>query len=161
MTARARRPTTVAAVGLWLLVVLVLADEACPPEAIRDLVVERAAGRTTRAYVVVPALGSRLDRLAGGGDAYTHASSHLESTLAALEPVTAARDGRIGSHDPVQAVDEGLREFRADEVVLVMHPDGSENWLETGIVETCRARYGIAVTPLVAQAGVTARRPPP
>jgi hypothetical protein len=51
------------------------------------------------------------------------AQHHLEATLAAVEPITASRDGKVGAADPLQ--DES----------------GSENWLETDLVDNCRERY--------------------
>jgi len=45
-------------------------------------------------------------------------ADRVEETLAALEPVSVSRDGKVGSQDPIYAVDEGLREFPSDEILL-------------------------------------------
>jgi hypothetical protein len=127
--------------------VLVVADDTPAPEALRTLVAEHAGGRTTHAFVVAPALSSRLDRLTGDEGAYERASRRLDAALAALEPVSAGQSGKVGSHDPVQAVDEGLREFAADEIVLVV-PADSPSHLESHLVDICRERYDVPVTPL-------------
>jgi len=49
--------------------------------------------------------------------------------------------GHVGSHDPLQAADEGLREIAADELVFVT-PGAAE---AADVVEAARRRYGIPV----------------
>ncbi len=132
--------------------VLVVSDTVCAPETIRAHVTAHAAGRTTRVFVVAPALGSRLDRLTGDEGAHTRAAEQLEATLAALEGVTDSAAGEVGSHDPIQAIDEALRKFPADEIVLAVDPEGARNWLEHDIVGIARERYDIPVTPIAVAA---------
>src|SRR5207247_10861470 len=120
--------------------VLVVAGESSAPDAIRRSVVSSAAGRETSAYVVAPAFSSSLDRLTGDEGAYERASRRLQATLAALEPVSASRDGKVGSHDPVQAVDEGLREFPSDEILLAHHPKGGPSRQTMDVADICRER---------------------
>jgi hypothetical protein len=134
--------------GTWS--VLVACDDACDPKAIAALVADHAAGRPARAFVVAPALGSRLDRLTGDEAAYTRAGDHLEETLKALEAVTESATGKVGSHDPIQAIDEALRGFPADEIVLAVQSGTSENWLAHDVEKLARERYDIPVIPLVA-----------
>jgi hypothetical protein len=135
--------------GSWS--VLVACDDACDPNAIADLVAAHAAGRPARALVVAPALASRLDRLTGDETAYSRAREHLEATVRALEAVSENPSGTVGSHDPIQAIDEALRAFPADEIVLAVQSEGSQqNWLAEDIVSVAGARYDVPVTPLVA-----------
>jgi len=43
-----------------------------------------------------------------------------------------------------------MRTFGADEIVISTHPEGRSNWLERGIVEATRERYGgVPVTHIV------------
>jgi hypothetical protein len=132
--------------------VLVVVDESCPPEAVRDAIAQRTAGHTAEAFVVAPAAGSRLDRLMGDEAGYQNAARHLETTMLELATVhdLAVRDGKVGSHDPIQAADECLREFPADEIVFAVDPEGSTTWVEDGAVELARSRYGIPVAQLLA-----------
>jgi hypothetical protein len=122
--------------------VLVVVDESYPPGAIKEAVAARTAGRPAEAVVVAPAAGSRLDRLTGDEAGYSKAARHLDETLVELArlPGLEVRSGKVGSHDPIQAMDESLREFPADEIVLAF--DGEE--------EHAESRYGIPVTKLVA-----------
>jgi hypothetical protein len=88
--------------------VLVVADDRCPADALRRVVEEHAAGRPVTAFVVAPAVSSRLDRITGDEGAYARANENLESTLDSLQAVTTNQQGRVGSHDPLQAIEDAL-----------------------------------------------------
>jgi hypothetical protein len=132
--------------------ILVVVDESCAPGAIGEAVSARAAGRPSEAFVVAPAAGSRLDRLMGDEAGYSQAQSHLDETLAELAAIQSldVKGGKVGSHDPIQAADESLREFPADEILFAFDPGASPGWLDDGAVELAESRYGIPVTKLVA-----------
>jgi hypothetical protein len=119
--------------------VVVVADAEFPPDALRRVVKDHAAGRTVTAFVVAPAVSSRLDRITGDESAYEEARGHLEATLGALETVSTNRDGKIGSHDPLQAIGEALREFPAEEILV---PAQSDQAL------AAETRFGVHVTAL-------------
>ena len=57
--------------------------------------------------------------------------------------------GTIGESDPSLALDDGLRRFPADEVVISTHPPERSKWLEQDVVEKARARLSMPVTHLV------------
>ena len=57
--------------------------------------------------------------------------------------------GEIGDGDPLQALEDALREFPADEIVVSTHPPGRSHWLEQGVVENARMRYDVPVTHVV------------
>ena len=129
--------------------VLVIADGACAAEALRGAIGEHAGGRRIEAFVVAPALGSRLDRWTGDQHGYDEATEHLDGTLRALEQIGITARGRIGSKDPVQATDDGLREFPADQIVLAVHAAAGQKWLEQDAVDAARERYDALVTTIV------------
>jgi hypothetical protein len=135
-------PPTVAASSDGAHRLLVISDAACDA----DSLLEPASRRPVEALVVAPALASRLDRLTGDESAYEDARARLASTLSALEALGIGATGRLGPADPLQAADDGLREFAADEVVFATSSDGPANWLEDGVVEAARARYDVRVT---------------
>ena len=132
--------------------ILVVVDESAAPTAIWDGVAARAAGRSAEAFVVAPAAGSRLDRLTGDEAGYSKAQTHLDETLAELAAVhgLTAEGGKVGSHDPIQAADEALREFPADEILFALDPGASPEWLEDEALELAESRYGIPVTTIAA-----------
>jgi GABA permease len=129
--------------------VLVIADDDCPPADLGKALVERRTEDRTVVFVIAPALGSRTARWTGDDHAYEAAQRHLDSTLGALSSLGVEAHGHIGSHDPLQAADDGLREFPADEIVFAVHPEIDAIWVEHGIVDDARARYSIPVTELV------------
>jgi hypothetical protein len=119
--------------------VLLLADDRFPEEALRRVVGEHAAGRPVSAYVVAPAESSGLDRLTGDQSAYEKANANLEAALASLEGHTATQRGKIGAHDPLQAMAEALREFPAEEILVPAQSDSSQ---------AAEARFGVRVAAL-------------
>lgn len=125
--------------------VLVVADESCSSPAFLDAVRAHASGRRIEAFVIAPSLGSRLARWTGDDGAYAGAQQHLDDSIATLQGAGIAVRGRVGAHDPLQAADDALREFPADEVVFVVHAAGHENWLEQGVVELATGRYDVPV----------------
>ena len=54
--------------------------------------------------------------------------------------------GETGADDPLQAADDGLREFPAHEIVFVTKPGTGTDWVEKGVVETAKKRYDVPVT---------------
>ncbi|MCZ7588931.1 MAG: hypothetical protein M5U27_08790 [Gaiella sp.] len=128
--------------------VLVVADEACAPGQLGTALAQHPHPGPTEVFVVAPALGSRTARWTGDDRPYEEAARHLDTTLEALRELRVRADGRIASHDPLQAADDGLREFPADEIVFAVHPDGEANWLERDVLESARARYPVPVTAL-------------
>ncbi|HUK94214.1 MAG TPA: hypothetical protein VLU96_04080 [Gaiellaceae bacterium] len=129
--------------------VLVIADESCASETFGQRLRDHAAGRTTEAFVVAPALGSRLARWTSDEKAYAQATERLEATVRLLDRSGLRAAGHVGSHDPLQAADDGLREFHADEVLFVTGADDQANWLEEGVVDEARTRYAVPVTHIV------------
>jgi hypothetical protein len=130
--------------------VLVIADERLTAQALQDEIAPHGAGRPVEALVVAPALRSRLAHWTGDDSQRDQAERHLTETLDRLRAAGIPVRGEIGSDDPIQAADDGLREFSADEVVFVT--GGGANWLEEGVLDMARTRYDIRVTHIEAGA---------
>lgn len=128
---------------------LVILDEACEPADLAAGLATDGSGAETAVFVVAPALGSRTARWTGDEVAYKRATRRLDTTLAAFATMNIEASGHIGSHDPLQAAEDGLREFPADEIVFAVHSAGESNWLERGVVDDARARYAVPVKELV------------
>ena len=104
------------------------------------------------ALVGAPALGSRLSHWTGDDRGRAEAEQHLENTVRTLAKVGIGARGTIGSDDPIEAVDDALREFPADELIFATHPEAQANWLERDVVQVARARYDVPVTHIVVDA---------
>ena len=57
--------------------------------------------------------------------------------------------GEVGDDDPLQAIEDALRTFAPDELIISTHPEGRSNWLERGVVSGARERFAMPVTHVV------------
>ncbi len=122
--------------------ILVLANETAASPALRQLVTRLGAGAETRVLVVAPTLIGRLDFWAGDDRrARSAAGRRLDHCLAALGDAGVDAGGYIGDSDPLQAIEDALSVFDADEIVISTHPEGSSNWLARHVVARARIRF--------------------
>jgi GABA permease len=126
--------------------VLVIADESCVDPGFPAQIAAHANGRTIEVLVIAPAIGSWLARWTGDESAHVDARKHLDDTVTALARAGITAMGETGADDPIQATDDGLREFAANEIVFVTKPGTDTDWVEEGVIETAKQRYDIPVT---------------
>jgi len=130
--------------------VLVVANETVGGDELMSVIGELAIAARTRFHVVCPALNSRLKTWTSDEDpARAAAQARLDSTLARLATVGVEARGGVGDVDPLVAVEDAVRLFRPDELVVSTHPEGRSNWLERGVVTALRERYDVPVTHVV------------
>jgi hypothetical protein len=130
--------------------ILVVANETVEGDELLAEVRRIAAVRSAEVYVVSPALNSKLRHWTSDEDAAREAAQdRLERSLARLRSIGLDATGEVGDADPVQAVEDALRVFGADEIVLSTHPEGRSSWLERGVVEAVRQRFVVPVTHVV------------
>ena len=46
-------------------------------------------------------------------------------------------------------MEDALRTFGADEIIISTHPPGRSNWLERDVVEKARERFAVPITHVV------------
>lgn len=130
--------------------VLVVANEAVGSAELLEQLEAHAGGRALRVHVVAPALVSRLEQWTNDdGEARAAAQERLDHSVTALRAAGIEADGELGDESPVQAVEDALRTFHPDELVLATHPAGSASWLEQGVVEEVRERFALPLTHVV------------
>lgn len=132
--------------------VLVVANETVAGRALLSEIRSRCADREHEILVVVPAMASsRLDHLAHDvDDAIAEARDRLDSSLRAIRAAGLNADGQVGDHhDPNAAIEDALREFPADEVVISTHPPQRSRWLERGVVQRAREEIPLPVSHVV------------
>jgi GABA permease len=140
--------------------ILVVANETVAGRALRGEVVRRA-GRGADVLVVCPALNSPLRHWASDEDgARAKAERRLGESLAALASAGVEARGEVGDADPVQAMDDALRTFGADEIVISTHPPGRSNWLEKEVIERARGHYPVPITHVVVDLEAESAEPP-
>jgi len=132
--------------------ILVVANETVTGRALIDEILNRCKGRTAEIFVIVPALtSSRLEYIASDVDhAIGEAAKRLERSLKMLSEAGLTAGGRVGDHyDPNAAIEDALREFPADEVIISTHPPERSRWLELDVVERARRDLPMPVTHVV------------
>jgi hypothetical protein len=77
------------------------------------------------------------------------AQSRLDASLARLRESGIDARGEIGDAEPLQAIEDALRTFGADEIVISTHPEGRSHWLERGVVARARERFAVPITHVV------------
>jgi hypothetical protein len=133
--------------------ILVIADEKSATPGVADELRSHAGDRPVSVFIVAPALESRLGRIASDQKGYDDATQRLGDLRGALERAGFETQGEVGPSDPLQAADDGLRRFAANEVVFITNPDGESNWLETGVVAKAESRYSQPVKHITATGG--------
>jgi nucleotide-binding universal stress UspA family protein len=130
--------------------VLVIANETVGGETLRDEIAKHTEGLRGQVLVVCPALNSPLRHWASDEDpARAAAQQRLDASLDRLQELGIEARGEVGDGDPLQAIEDALRTFGADEIIISTHPPGRSNWLERGVVEKARERFAVRITHVV------------
>lgn len=128
---------------------LVVATASIPAGALRASLVAHA-GRDAETLVIAPASGiSRLDWLTNAEDDARSDAAERADKLVEATP-SGDVESRVGDSDPVKAIEDALRTFPADELIVVTLPDEDASWLEKGSAGTALSRFSLPVTHLVA-----------
>jgi hypothetical protein len=130
--------------------ILVIANETVGGEALRDAIERRSADHRVQVLVVCPALNSPLRHWVSDEDgARAAAQERLQRSLARLAEEGIEARGEVGDGEPLQAIEDALRSFGADEIIISTHPEGRSQWLERGVVRGARARFDVPITHVV------------
>jgi hypothetical protein len=130
--------------------ILVIANETVGGETLRDCIRQKSEGYREEVLVVTPALNSPLRHWASDEDgARAAAQERLDASLGRLRQSGVDARGQVGDGDPLQAIEDALRTFGADEIIVSTHPEGRSNWLERGVVEHARERFAVPITHVV------------
>jgi hypothetical protein len=132
--------------------VLVLANQTVGGRALLEAIKNRCQGRRSEILVVVPALTSTpLEHWASDVDAaLAEARQRLEDSLRAMQSAGLVARGEVGDHhEPNAALEDALRYFAADEVIISTHPPDKSRWLERGVVDRARSEVPLPITHVV------------
>lgn len=114
--------------------VLLVADERFKGSEFSKELRGHLRGRSTEVevFVITPALAhSALEHeMAGIDGPIEEARERLASIISELDSVGIAATGEVGDSDPIVAVGDGVREFEADEIVVVGHAKGEREYAE-------------------------------
>ena len=130
--------------------ILVVANETLAEVRLPDEIERAAAGYRKQMVVVYPALTSRVRHWVSDLDAArARAQQRLDQTLSQLHAVGIEAQGEIGDEDPCAPIEDVLRTFGADEIIISTHPEGHSNWLERHVVTRARERLALPITRIV------------
>ncbi|MBA3735599.1 MAG: universal stress protein [Actinobacteria bacterium] len=139
--------------------ILVVANETVGGHTLRSTILEKSLDVREEVLVVTPALNSPIRHWTSDEDgARAAAQKRLDQSLVQLAEAGVQARGEVGDGDPLQAMEDALRTFGADEIIISTHPEGRSNWLERGVVEKARERFAVPITHVVVD--LTRENPP-
>ena len=130
--------------------ILVVANETVGGHTLRSMILEKSLDVREEVLVVTPALNSPIRHWVSDEDgARAAAQERLDKSLAQLSEAGVQARGEVGDGDPLQAIEDALRTFGADEIIISTHPEGRSHWLERNVVEHARERFAVPITHVV------------
>lgn len=126
--------------------VLIVANDVCD-ETLCDVLEPHVRHVGDEFFVIAPALPKgRLQYWANDlEEAEREAGRKLQQTVAFLRAHGFAAAGHVGDPNPIQAIEDALHEFAADEMILATHSPDQSIWLERGEAEQAR-RFEVPLT---------------
>jgi hypothetical protein len=130
--------------------VLVVANETVGGRALLGEIEYRCRGRDSEVLVVTPALTSAVKHWLSDVDDAIHVARERQShSVRAIEAIGLSARGEVGDSDPNVALEDALRTFPADEVIISTHPPQRSRWLERGVVARARDEVDLPVTHVI------------
>jgi hypothetical protein len=130
--------------------VLVVANETVGGRALLNEIQNRCKGRRSEIRVVTPAITSQVKHwISDVDEAIEEANRRREQSVAAIEDLGLEARGEVGDSDPNVAIEDALRTFAADEVIISTHPPERSRWLERGVVVRAREEVDLPITHVV------------
>jgi hypothetical protein len=122
-------------------------------QLLQDRIREHSRSEDAEVRVVAPAADvSPLEWLASDeDDAREEAAGVAERSARAVAPEAEVAEAEVGDVDPVQAIEDALREFPADELIVVTRPGSEAGWLEKDAGAEALERFDLPVTRLVVE----------
>ncbi len=129
--------------------ILVVANETVIGDVLRDAI-ESLATADAEVLAVAPALNSRIAHWASSDDGARRAAElRLAHCVNMLAAAGLRAEGCVGDADPLQAVEDILRSFPADQIIVATHPEGRSNWLARDVVARMRRRFAPPIMHIV------------
>jgi kynurenine formamidase len=124
--------------------ILALVAEPVSREALRSALGDEAD--EAEVMVVAPALDSRTRFwTSDNDDAIARAEAVQKETVERLAEEGVDAVGDTGETDPLLALQDALATFPAEEILIVTHPEGEQNWAEADLVEEAEDRFDMPV----------------
>jgi hypothetical protein len=133
--------------------VLVVANETLAGDELRERITGVSGGRV-EVDVLAPVFASHLHHGVSDIDReLAEARTRLERSLAWAQEYAIVARGKVGDPDPTTAIEDELRDFGADEVIVVTHSRDRQTWQEQGELGRLRRELDVPVTHLIVADG--------
>ena len=130
--------------------ILVISNETVEGTVLHEAIRFRARNVEGEVLVVAPALEASVRPRSSGADpARDAAGRRLDRSLERLVSAGVRARGAVGDADPMQAIDDALQAFPADEIVIATHPERRSRWLAGDLVDRARLRFDAPVLHVV------------
>jgi GABA permease len=131
--------------------ILVVANQTAAGKELLEEIRNRCRGTDCEVMLVSPALvGSRAERWASDIDeGLDLARERMTRSVSALHGVGVEVRAEVGDPDPNMAIEDALRVFPADEIVISTLPPDQSRWLEHEVVERTRREVDLPMTHVI------------
>ncbi|MBS1861112.1 MAG: hypothetical protein JSS68_05305 [Actinobacteria bacterium] len=131
--------------------ILVVANQTAAGRELLAEIGNRCRGCTCEVMLVSPALvGSRAERWASDIDeGLDLARERMARSVTALRGIGIEVRAEVGDPDPNMAIEDALRSFPADEIIISTLPPQQSRWLEHEVVERTRREVALPMTHVV------------
>ncbi len=97
--------------------------------------------------VVAPALPGRWEWLSSATDkASEQADGRLQAVLGHLDEFGADASGQVGADDPLVAIEDAVRSFEPDHILVALRAGNRAGWQERGLLDDVLARFALPLT---------------
>jgi GABA permease len=130
--------------------VLVVANETVGADELLAEIRRIEDRRTSRFHVLAPAVPDNhgLGTWSQEG-CIPAAQARLDRTLDLLRAEGLQAEGSVGDMLPLAAIEDSLRTFPADMIVISTHPASRSRWLKRDLIEQARKRFGRPVVHVI------------
>lgn len=98
-------------------------------------------------HVVAPALPGRWEWLSSATDkASQQADERLQAVLGHLEEFGADASGQVGADDPLVALEDAVRSFVPDHLLIALRAGDRAGWQERGLIDDVLNRCALPLT---------------
>lgn len=131
--------------------ILVIANQTAAGRELLEEIGNRCRGAKCEVMLVSPALvGSRAERWASDIDeGLDLARERMARSVTALRGIGVEVRAEVGDPDPNMAIEDALRSFPADEIIISTLPPRQSRWLEHEVVERTRREVALPMTHVV------------
>ena len=131
--------------------ILVVANQTAAGRELLEEIANRCRGRKCEVMLVSPALvGSRAERWTSDIDeGLDLARERMARSVTALRGIGVEVRAEVGDPDPNMAIEDALRVFPADEIVISTLPPEQSRWLEHEVVERTRREVELPMTHVI------------